>query len=52
MANVSLTLDADSALFAAICGNVTECTNAALVVLIETCLSEVKSAAVCLAREG
>ena len=41
----------DSALFAAICGGGSECTNAALVVLIETCLSEVKSAAVCLARE-
>ena len=52
VADASLSLDADSALFAAICGGGSECTNAALVVLIETCLSEVKSTAVCLAREG
>ena len=49
---MSLTLDADSALFAAICGGGSEGTNADLVVLIETCFAEVKSLAVCLAREG
>ena len=32
-------------------GGGSECTNAALVVLIETCVSQVKSAAVCLARK-
>ena len=36
VADVSLTLDADSALFAAICGGGSECTKAASVVLNET----------------
>ena len=36
VADVSLTLDADSALFAATCGGGSECTNAASVVLNET----------------